>query len=310
MSGQGPEISREENTTSAESALAWARANGSGARVAEHSRQQRRRRESLRRRLAAAACGCVLVIAGVCLWPRSATTDHARNLPSSVAVSLPEMRTLPDGSLVELRGEARIDVQYGPKARRVVLVTGDAHFSVAKSPVPFIVVATGLEVRAVGTQFLVQTSTPQMEVMVTEGRVVVETAESVSRSDGGSDPSVRAPTLSLPIMLEAGNTAVVDMVGGVATCWVKPVSPTESMERLAWRTPRIELSATPLSDALAVFNRYSSVRLRLADPTEGSKELSGVLRPDNPTALLRVLQVEFGLEADPQRDGEILLRRP
>ena len=84
---------------------------------------------------------------------------------------------------------------------------------------------------------------------------------------------------------------------------------TDVRERLSWRAPKIELTGTPLSEALAMFNRCSSIQLVMGDPAMGSLQLSGVLRPDNPDSLLRVLRNDFGIVTEGQGDGKIVLHR-
>jgi transmembrane sensor len=64
----------------------------------------------------------------------------------------------------------------------VVLERGEAHFQVAKNPArPFVVVARGVEIRAVGTAFSVGLESTRVEVLVTEGQVAVETASGICR---------------------------------------------------------------------------------------------------------------------------------
>jgi transmembrane sensor len=78
-------------------------------------------------------------------------------------------------------------------------------------------------------------------------------------------------------------------------------------EHLAWRVPRLELSGTPLSKALPMFNEHGRVHLRLADPALGRLQLSGVLRADDTESLLRLLEGEFALTAE-RRGDELVLR--
>src|SRR5581483_9214616 len=85
-----------------------------------------------------------------------------------------ERQTLADGSVVELNGNTQVQVAYSPAERRVRLVQGEAHFTVAKNKRrPFWVEAQGVSVRAVGTAFNVRLDPQRVDVLVTEGRVPV-----------------------------------------------------------------------------------------------------------------------------------------
>ena len=309
MNDRNHEDMTDPDVAAGETALQWARAQGSSMRIAERSRAQRRRKQQLRR-VAAGTTLAVVLVTGALLWPSRPAARAPVSAPPVVLVSAPTRQILPDGSVVDLKEGAKIAVDYGDAFRRVRLVQGEAHFSVAADKaIPFIVVAGGIEVRAVGTAFAVQLDSRKVEVLVTEGRVAVD--RPVGRSPGSPLPGVSeiAPTPRTIAMVDAGKRIAVELETAVVTSAVT-VSTAEQNERLAWRVPRIELSGTPLADVLPLFNRYGSARLKLADPALGALEFSGVLRPDNPNALLHVLKVDYGLEADRRPDGVVVLRRP
>lgn len=300
---------RDLDIAAGEMALQWARAHGSGDRIAARSRAQRRRTQQIRRLAAGAVLGLTLV-AGALVWPSRPTPPVSAALPPAVVFSAPTRQVLPDGSMVELREGAKIAVDFGPAVRRVRLVEGEAHFTVAENKaVPFIVVAGSIEVRAVGTAFAVQLDARKVEVLVTEGRVAVDRPAGNSQENSLPFAPGIATTSQTIAVVDAGRTIAVELET-TAVPSALAISAAEQGQRLAWRVPRIELSGMPLSDALALFNRYSSIHLRLADPAHGAFKLSGVLRPDNPNALLHVLKLEHGLEADRRPDGVVLLRRP
>jgi len=134
---------------------------GTGVRV----RRRRRRRMAVAGGVAVIALACGLWISAGHRSPRLA------NAPATAIVDLPERQTLPDGSVVELKDDSKIYVAFTPGFRRVALVSGEAHFKVAKNKErPFIVVIGNVEVRAVGTAFSVQRGDASVEVLVTEAR--------------------------------------------------------------------------------------------------------------------------------------------
>ena len=279
-------------------ALVWAVSSGSAAAVVRHAEARRRRRRQ--RRIAGVAGIACLVFVGAWLFPRAPATGGSPPVAATAAVIIaPVARTLPDGSIVELRPGAEIVVDYRPGARRVVLRAGEAHFQVKKDASwPFVVAASGIEVRAVGTAFSVDLGRRAVDVLVTEGRVAV------------TGPSPFAASKAVPdvAMLDAGQGAVVslDKAGGTS---VRSIPTGEQRERLTWRVPLLEFSGTPLAEAVPLFNRHGDRRLAI-DPALGRLQLSGSLRADDIDSLLLLLRNEFGIVAFPDGPGVTRLRRP
>lgn len=255
-----------------------------------------RRRRFRRIRLVAAGCAVVLLGAAV-VWAPLSLSDHAPE-PSRIVVSEPRRQTLPDGSRVELRDDAEIAVDFSGPLRRVTLTRGEVHFQVAKDPDrPFVVVAPGVDVRAVGTAFSVQLKAAAVEVHVTEGRVAV--AQSVVHATIESTP---APAATL---VDAGQLAVV----AASAPEVTALSAAESSERLMWRVSRIEFSSTPLVEAVALLNRQSAVQLSLGDDSLAALRISGIVRADNAEALVRLLVANYEVNAARESERSLVLRR-
>lgn len=92
--------------------------------------------------------------------------------------SVPRLVELPDGSIVTLNAQSsiKIDNQYNDTIRRVTLV-GQALFEVKPNKTkPFIVAASQMSVRVLGTTFDVKSyaDEQQMSVTVVEGKVLVD----------------------------------------------------------------------------------------------------------------------------------------
>jgi transmembrane sensor len=125
-----------------------------------------------------------------------------------------------------------------------------------------------------------------VEVLVTEGRVTVAApAAEAALVDAGQHLAVapRAQAVALP---EAAISA-----------------------RLAWRSPRLEFSATPLAEVVALLNRHHRARFVLDDPALAAVPLSGVFRADETEALVRMLEQGFRIEVRREADGTLRLRR-
>ena len=277
-------------------ALSWAVSSGAAGEVVRHVEARRRRR--VRRRIAGVAGIACLGLVGAWLFPQAAATSAVPPIAAvSTVVVAPETRTLADGSIVELRPGAAIRVEYGPSSRRVVLLAGEVHFQVTKDAArPFVVVASGVEVRAVGTAFSVDLGKRAVDVLVTEGRVAVTSPPAAEEA---------APAVA---MVDAGQGTTVSLeVAGAAA--VRSVPSGERRERLNWRVPLLEFSGTPLAEAIPMFNRHGRRHLVL-DPTLGRLQLSGTLRADDTDSLFILLRNEFGIIAAPGSAGHTELRRP
>ena len=277
-------------------ALSWAVSSGAAGEVVRHVEARRRRR--VRRRIAGVAGIACLGLVGAWLFPQAAATSAVPPIAAvSTVVVAPETRTLADGSIVELRPGAAIRVEYGPSSRRVVLLAGEVHFQVTKDAArPFVVVASGVEVRAVGTAFSVDLGKRAVDVLVTEGRVAV------------TSPPATVEATPAVAMVDAGQGTTVSLeVAGAAA--VRSVPSRERRERLNWRVPLLEFSGTPLAEAIPMFNRHGRRHLVL-DPTLGRLQLSGTLRADDTDSLFILLRNEFGIIAAPGSAGHTELRRP
>ena len=185
--------------------------------------------------------------------------------PKSLRTRLGEFRKvpLPDQSIASLNTDSHVEIAVTPKMRRVVLVKGEAWFSVAKDPKkPFVVEVDDVRVKAVGTAFSVRRKPSGVEVIVTEGTVA----------------AWREDLHAQPKLVEAGEEAFVSM-----TTPAIDVSANAGAEaRLAWRDGNIVLQNDTLSDAVGEFNRYNTQKIVVADPLLLQKRFVGVYHVDQP----------------------------
>jgi transmembrane sensor len=254
--------------------------------------QRTARRTRRRRALAGGAAALALAVASAAFtWHRGA--DAPPGTAATAALPAPARETLPDGSVVERKGDAAYAVEFGATVRRVVLTRGTAHFEVARNPArPFVVVAGEVSVRAVGTAFSVEYRADRIEVLVIEGRVAV------------------APGSAPATPVDAGHgVRVAPAAGPEAPASVQPIGAAELEAALAWRVRPVEFSGTPLAEAIAILNRHNRVQFSLADPALARIRLSGVLRADQTAGVLRLLEDEFGVRAERRGDTEIVLHR-
>ncbi len=222
---------------------------------------------------------------------------------TSVDVRPAEARrlVLPDGSVVQLRGNSEVRPEFTATERRVRLVRGEAHFAVKKDPArPFLVEAQGAAVRAVGTAFNVQLSPTAIDVLVTEGVIALHDAASP-----GAVPIVGdAPRA------QAGHRARVSISGGRAAAGsvtVSPVSPAEIEQSLSWQFAAIIFRRATLAEAIAAFNAQAGTRFELADPKLHSRQISGTFTVNQAAAFVRLLEQAAEVRVERARDGRVRL---
>jgi|694.fasta_scaffold39167_2 transmembrane sensor len=204
---------------------------------------------------------------------------------TTLATSVGERQTanLPDGSLITLNTRTKIHAATVGGTRHVDLVEGEATFSVAHDPVrPFIVVAAGHEIRAVGTKFNVRRHADNsVSVIVTEGKVAFgSTSEDVT-------------------YLVAGER--VDSVDSDHR--VTEVSKSSIDEALAWHHGSIVFQGETLTQALEEISRYSDTHFLIEDPSVRTLRIAGVYRTDDMDAFLASLRSNLALTIEHDRDS-------
>jgi len=288
----------------------WAVRSGLAEEVMNRTRARVRNRR--RQRMIAASSIAIATLA-IGLWFSRGERSQAPSGHSATAVvNIPERRTLSDGSVVDLKDGAMISVSFSPKVRRVALLSGEAHFKVAKNKDrPFVVAVGDLEVRAVGTAFSVQLGKDRLDVLVTEGRVALEKAPLPSPDAPANSPAQAAGVRTIAL-LEAGNRASIeisDSKDAAHSLSVFAVSAAEVSQRLAWRVPKLEFTQTPLSEVIRMINEHGHARISIEDSTLEDVRISGLLRADHIDPLLHLLETEHGIEARHLPNGDIVLAK-
>lgn len=239
--------------------------------------------ESVRWRLAAGIAAVLLVAAVVMTYSRY----------SGVTTSVGEQRTLalPDGSRVYLNTDSRVVMHYDEQRRRIDLKHGEALFEVARRPGrPFVVMAGGRQIVALGTSFMVRQDERKTSVILMEGKVAVAPAGTDIKSASGS-----AAVLSPGERLIFTNTQP------------QPQRDAPPLDKVtAWRQGQVALEDMPLSQAIVEMNRYSTVKLAVEDPRAANVRVGGFFRMGDSASFARAVGSTYGLQVV-ERDNEIVL---
>lgn len=236
------------------------------------------------RAYAMAASVALAVIGGI------TTYDH---LAGRVSTERGEVRriALDDGSVVTLNGNSTIQIRYQDDIRQVILRRGEASFEVAhNSRRPFVVNAEGLDVRAVGTEFVVGIEAGGVEVTVEEGVVAVGGGAS------GSDP---------PRYIRRNEQFVAADTGPR-----KALLDTADVERRnAWRKGLLVFNGQQLGAAAAEVNRYSHLRVVIEDPTLARAEFMGIFKLGDAQAFAGAAAKAFNGEIVRRGDELVIVRQ-
>lgn len=275
-----------------------------------------------------AASLVVLVVAGILLLPRMELGfDSARPLVTAVQsaayeTAIGEQKTvlLPDGSEVVLNTNSQLSLMYTSSARVLTLLRGEIHVVVAKDPArPLSVVAGDRIVQAVGTEFSVEITEDQhVEVMVTEGKVVVGIQPKSVRPGSGStnaqqDPSViaaAAPVVLPPVLAQLADNTVSageELVLGDDGESRKTVSADDIEVKLSWKKGRLIFRSEPLGEVLNEVERYTTVKFVLLDEGLKTRALSGRFRADDVDTFLALLKVHFNIVHEYESESRVLL---
>jgi transmembrane sensor len=202
--------------------------------------------------------------------------------------------TLSDGSRVTLNANSRVSVAFTRQSRTLTLLSGEAHFEVAKDAKrPFRVRAGPTEVVAVGTVFDVDKEAAETKVTLLEGRVDVRAL--AEDGTGGVVVATLQPSQQLSLAQDG------HVLSQKAVLSVDNVT--------AWQRGLINFDDLPLSEALGQINRYSTVTITVADPSLATKRVSGVFRVGDTKAFVSAIERYFGLKATWKSERSMVLDR-
>ncbi len=234
-------------------------------------------------------------LAALLLVPEGLLT--APDLTVTTRIGENRVVALADGSRLTVGAGSNVDVRLGKDRREVVLDRGQAFFEVAHDPArPFYVIAGRAEIRVTGTRFDVRRVGDDVQVSVLDGRVEV-------RRRGLFAPVLPAPRPDR--VLTAGEQSALVPAREAAFEPERParVTPGE------WRSGRLYFADATLGEIVADANRYSAVRLVLADPALADLRMTTSFRAGDVAGLLGNVQAALELDSRAQGDGTIVIAR-
>ena len=229
--------------------------------------------------LAAAAIAILVTSAWVVLRLSTAATP----VRYATVVGQRQTEVLADGSQVTLNTDSIIEVRFSRGRRDVDLQRGEAQFDVAHDASRPFVVHTGMgTVTALGTRFDVRR-------YAGDEAVITLLRGSVAVKQGAEQRTLRP-----------NEQARLSDHGGITVRWIDPAQVD------AWVDGWLRFSDASLGEVVAEANRYSSRKLRLADPQLAGLRLHGNFHVGDTASIAAAAELLLPVRVEKQGNDIVL----
>ena len=189
---------------------------------------------------------------------------------------------LPDGTKVQLNGATTITYDVNSSKQRLVQLSGEAFFDVAKNPdCPFRVIANGLQIEVVGTSFNVNTyKKGVVEPSLLTGQIKIS---------GGSLPQ--------EYILTPGEKATYSSINNALK-----ITQADVHVETGWCDDYLIFDSEPLIDVIEEIERWYGVEIELRYPQIGQDLLSGSFRHENIQNVIHSLSLQYKFKYEIHKD--------
>ena len=196
--------------------------------------------------------------------------------------------TLPDGSVIVMGPQVRLEVEMLPAQRTFRLTQGEAIFTAAHDAArPFRVYAGSGWVDDIGTAFDVRSDPDRVTVTVIQGEVEVDTP--AAAATGQSAPAAARTRLSRDQQVSFGETQ-------------GQVHVVDARQATAWRDGQLAYIDQPLETVVADLRRYSMKDIVMQDPAVRALRYTGTVSIGEldhwAAGLARVYPVQIQTQSD------------
>jgi transmembrane sensor len=192
---------------------------------------------------------------------------------------------LPDGStmILNANSNAKLSDGWEDGNDREVWLDGEAYFKVTKTAQKsrFIVHTGQLDVIVTGTQFNVMHRDNKTTVLLTEGSVILRTAD-------GKE-----------LAMKPGD--YVEMLDNMVE---RKEAKEESV--LAWKENKMAFENTPISEAAKLISNHYGVKVTITDTSAGNETLNGIMSNNNLDDLLKAIELVKDVRIQ-KRENEIII---
>lgn len=288
----------------ARAAGTWGELNGLGQWLElDASTIARQRPSRLRYSLAAAA---IVLTAGLVAWLSAPLRPAQEPYRAEHATAIGEVRTvsLPDGTAAQLNTGTRIAFTMDRNARLARLDEGEAWFDIARDPErPFVVYASRLAVRAVGTAFSVRVQGNRVDLTVTEGRVEIASMHAALAESAELELRRFDDDTESRVALDAGQHVVYDGRIEQVSRWAAP-----QIERsLSWRDGMLIFDNDSLAHVVAEIGRYTPQKIVISDSDLRDLRFGGYFRVGDIASILATFEEDFDIRVERINDELVYL---
>jgi len=256
------------------------------------------------RRAAAAVTAAAAIVAAVTFTPVLQWLNFDGTEPVHVvSTTSGEVKhiVLRDGSRVTLGAKTELSVHYGRCLRTILLNSGEALFTVAHDPrCPFIVIAGGGAITALGTEFSVRRTLDRVTVQVAEGIVNVQPRDTLVSVPWPKDPDIPHVAWS-DAKLTQGQE--VTYAGSQKRSAVASEDPNVAT---AWLDGRRVYRHEPLAYLVADISRYFDEPIEV-DHDVGELQFTGLVYESQVKKFLQDLEIIFPVKVARTEDNHIVI---
>lgn len=213
---------------------------------------------------------------------------------------------LPDHSKLVLNTNSFVVVRYSEQSRIIELQRGEITIDVAHDTArPLSVLAGGKVIQAVGTAFNVDLRKDYVELIVTEGKVLVAPEAIEETAQRTLQLTKRLPQNSLAIT--KGERVDLDPAGKKPEQVVKLDASTMAAS-LSWRSGNLIFRGEALPDVVNEISRYTNIQFELADDVQLQQiRVAGLFKTGDVNGLLDVFKNNFNIHAEKVAQDKIRL---
>ena len=260
----------------------------------------------------AAVAATVLVAISLATWTPVGTRQDQPVMASETSVfetAIGEQASfdLSDGTRIALNTNSRVSVSYSASNRLLHLDRGELHITVARDKArPLSVLVGERVVQAVGTEFNMEiTDEQRIELVVTEGVVMVGISASSANASGSREPLVLTQNAT-PVA--AGQEVVInpndDPAEPVAT---DAIDADDIAVKLSWREGNLIFRGESLEEAVSEVGRYTEVQFIFLDEESKKVRVAGLFKAGDVEGLLAALRQNFNISYEWVADDKITL---
>ena len=201
---------------------------------------------------------------------------------------------LPDRSKLVLNTNSFVTVRYSEKTRIIELLRGEINIDVAHDKSrPLSVIAGGKVIQAVGTAFNVDIHKDYVELIVTDGKVLV--GAQPKAMDDAAEQLLAKPLPVSSLAISKGERVDLDPKGKT-TEQVRKIDQGDIAASLSWRSGNLIFRGETLQEALVEISRYTNIQFELGDD-EKMKQLpvAGMFKTGDVDGLLEVFKNNFNV---------------